>query len=214
MPSHELTVWGIGTPRTLRVHWILLEFGLDYDWHPIGPRTGETISREFLALNPKHKIPVLQHDDLVLTESAAIIEYISDAFEAPEEFFVPADPIRRAKLNEWCYFSMMELDTLSMYVVRQHDDLREIYGEAPNAVENAKRAFSEMTNALFADFDSTYLMTEGFSIADILFASCLGFASKRNIDLPACLIDYMSRISQRPAYQAARRRNFPDTAIS
>lgn len=89
----------------MRVHWMLLEFGLDYESCAIGARTGETMSEEFLALNPRH-------GTLVLRESAAIISYISDAFEAPEGFFAPADDIRRARLSEWCYFVMTELDAL------------------------------------------------------------------------------------------------------
>ena len=29
MESTDLTVWGVGTPRTMRVHWMLLELGLE-----------------------------------------------------------------------------------------------------------------------------------------------------------------------------------------
>ena len=59
--SHDLTVWGIGTSRTMRVHWMLLELGLEYECHPIQSRTGETRTDEFKRLNPRHKIPVLRH---------------------------------------------------------------------------------------------------------------------------------------------------------
>lgn len=138
MTNNGLTVWGIGTPRTLRAHWILAEFGLKYDCRPITSRSGETTTPEFLALNPKHKIPVLQHGDRVLTESAAIVTYISEAFEPPAGFFVPTDATRRATLNEWCFFIMTELDALSMYVIRKHQDLHALYGTAPAAVEAAK----------------------------------------------------------------------------
>jgi len=211
MSGHELTVWGIGTPRTMRVHWMLLEFGLAYESRPIGPRTGETMSEEFLALNPRHKIPVLQHRDLVLCESAAIINYVMDAFEAPEGFFVPKDAARRAKLNEWCYFVMTELDALSIYVIRKHEGLADIYGEAPNAVAAARETFREQTHALFEEFNDAYLMPEGFSIADILMASCLHTAQHWDFDLPACLIDYMERIRRRPAYVDASLRNYPES---
>jgi glutathione S-transferase len=210
MSGQDLTVWGIGTPRTMRVHWMLLEFGLDYESRPIGPRTGETTSEEFLALNPRHKIPVLQHGELTLCESAAIINYIGDTFEAPEGFFVPVNDARRAKLNEWCYFVMTELDALSIYVMRKHEDLAEIYGEAPNAVRAARETFRDQTSALFKDFDDGYLMPEGFSIADILLATCLHSALPRGVNVPVCLVDYMERINQRPAYTAAMKRNFPN----
>ena len=63
----DVILWGVGTSRTMRAHWMLLELGVDYRFHAIGPRTGETQSGEFLRLNPRHKIPVLQHGSLVLS---------------------------------------------------------------------------------------------------------------------------------------------------
>ncbi len=78
--THDLTLWGEGTSRTLRAHWMLLELGLDYLCHPIRSRTGETLSEEFKQLNPRHKIPVLRDRTFVLTESAAIIQYLCDKF--------------------------------------------------------------------------------------------------------------------------------------
>ena len=92
----DLTVWGIGTSRTMRVHWMLMELGLDYHFHPIQSRTGETRTEEFLRRNPKHKIPVLQHGAHVLTESAAIVTYLSEVFAPPDGLYVPGDPLGAA----------------------------------------------------------------------------------------------------------------------
>ena len=62
----------------MRAHWMLLELGLDYECHPLQSRTGETHTDAFKRLNPRHKIPVLRHGALVLTESAAILQYLSE----------------------------------------------------------------------------------------------------------------------------------------
>jgi glutathione S-transferase len=78
--AHDLTLWGAGTARTMRAHWMLLELGLEYEFHPLHARTGETQTDEFKRLNPRHKIPVLRHGSFVLTESAAIIQYLSETF--------------------------------------------------------------------------------------------------------------------------------------
>ena len=85
----------------MRPHWMLLELGLEYEFHAIGSRTGETKTDEFMRLNPRHKIPVLRHNSFVLTESAAIIQYLSETFGNPELMGVPKDPESRAALNEW-----------------------------------------------------------------------------------------------------------------
>ena len=212
MADTTLTVWGIGTPRTLRAHWILAEFGLTYDRRPITSRSGETKTPEFLALNPKHKIPVLQHGDRVLTESAAIVTYVSEAFAAPDRFYVPTDAAARATLNEWCFFIMTELDALSLYVIRKHADLHDIYGEAPGAIAAAKDNFVDLTSALFdgGRGDQEFLMPDGMSVADILLTTCIQSARRRQIAVPDYLIDYNERMIQRPAFQEALAINTPE----
>ena len=101
----------------MRVHWMLRELGLDYTCHPIRSRSGETQSAGFAALNPKRKIPVLRHGDLVVTESAAIVAYLAASFELPAGFYRPSNAAERAKLDEWCYFVMTELDAHSLYCI-------------------------------------------------------------------------------------------------
>ena len=55
----NLTLWGVGTSRTIRPHWAMHELGLAYTTKPIGPRTGETKTAEYTKLNPRQKIPLL-----------------------------------------------------------------------------------------------------------------------------------------------------------
>ncbi len=210
--SHDLTVWGIGTSRTMRVHWMLLELGLEYECHPIQSRTGETHTDEFKRLNPRHKIPVLRHGSFVLTESAAIIQYLSETFPHSTEVYVPSDAASRARLNEWCYFIMSELDAGSLYVVRRHDGLKQIYGEAPAAVESAKSYFLHNIDAMAARIggDNTYLFGEQLSVADILLMTCLDWAASCGIPLPETVSHYRQRVALRPAYQAALKKNFAE----
>jgi glutathione S-transferase len=59
MEETELNLWGMGTVRNFRVHWMLKEMKLDYTFHPVHPRSGETYTEEFLKINPRRKVPVL-----------------------------------------------------------------------------------------------------------------------------------------------------------
>ncbi|MBI3800931.1 MAG: glutathione S-transferase family protein [Deltaproteobacteria bacterium] len=210
--SHDLTVWGVGTSRTMRVHWMLLELGLEYECHPLQSRTGETRTDEFKRLNPRHKIPVLRHGSVVLTESAAIIQYLSETFPNSAEVYVPSDAVSRARLNEWCYFVMTELDAGSLYVVRRHDGLKQIYGEAPTAVESAKGYFLHNLAAMSARIggDNTYLLGDQLSVADILLMTCLDWAPSCGIVLPEPWSHYRQRVALRPAYRAALKKNFAE----
>ena len=208
--SPDLTVWGVGTSRTMRAHWMLLELGLEYECHAIQSRTGETHTDEFKRLNPRHKIPVLRHGSLVLTESAAIIQYLSETFPHSPEVYVPSDAVSRARLNEWCYFILSELDAGSLYVVRRHDGLKQIYGEAPTAVESAKSYFLHNLEAMTARIggDNTYLLGDRLSVADILLMTCLDWALSCGISLPETVSSYRRQVALRPAYQAALKENF------
>lgn len=215
MSNGDLTVWGIGTSRTMRVHWMLMELGLNYAFHAIQSRTGETMTDEFLRLNPKHKIPVLQHGSHVLTESAAIITYLSEAFETPDDFYVPDDPLGRSRLNEWCSFIMMELDAVSLYVIRRHGDLSDIYGVAPRAVESAEEYFADSAGAVMKKLPNRFdtVMPEGMSVADILMVTCIDYAGARDIAIPHPLMAYQRRHIQRPGYRRAFARNYPDRPL-
>ena len=211
MESTDLTVWGVGTSRTMRVHWMLKELGLAYECHPIQSRTGETLTDEFRRLNPWHKIPVLRHGSLVLTESAAIIHYLSETVANAHEVYVPSEAVGQARLHEWCSFILSELDAGSLYVVRRHDGLKHMYGEAPSVVASAKSYFLHNLEAMAARIgsDGFYLFGEKLSAADILLMTCLDWAVSCGIALPETVMHYQQRVALRPAYQAALKKNFP-----
>jgi glutathione S-transferase len=208
--AHDLTLWGTGTGRTMRAHWMLLELGLEYQFNPIQSRSGETLTDEFMRLNPRHKIPVLRHGQFVLTESAAIIQYLSESFADSEKLYVPEDARSRATLNEWCYFIVSELDAASLYVMRRHDGLKHVYGEAPGAVEAARKYFLHNLEAMASRVANggPYLFGARFSAADILLMTCLDWAMSSQIALPGPFLNYRQRVRQRPAYRAALERKF------
>lgn len=207
--ASDLVLWGAGTSRTIRPLWMLAELGIDYEHHPIGSRTGETLTHDFRQLNPRHKIPVLQHKSFVLTESAAIVQYLAETFADPRKLYVPDDATSRATLNEWCYFIISELDATSLYVMRRHDGLTHIYGKAPTAVAAAKTYFLHNLEAMApAIADATpYLFGDRLSAADILLVTCLDWAAFVGIQLPAVVSQYRNRIAERPPYQTAMKTN-------
>jgi glutathione S-transferase len=210
----SLALWGVGSARALRVHWMLAELGLPYVSHRIQSRTGETTTDEYLKLNPRHKIPTLRHGTLLMGESAAIVHYLSERFETPADFYAPADAAARAKIYEWCYFVMNELDGHTLYVIRRHVGLKHIYGEAPEAVVSAKTYFREQIEAVEPSFRTAghFLFCEQPSIADILLTTCLDWAASVEIPLPDSVMAYRERMSRRPAYVVAKRRNDPTVA--
>ena len=127
----DLTLWGVGTSRTIRPHWAMHELNLSYKTRPIGPRTGETKTPEYTRLNPRQKVPLLQDGDFCIGESAAIVAYLSQTYSSPERALVPQRQRDYAAWLEWCFFIVTELDSTSLYVMRRHsaDALGPIYGD-------------------------------------------------------------------------------------
>jgi glutathione S-transferase len=62
-------------------------------------QAGEQHSPAYRALNPRGVVPTLVHDGAVLTESAAILEYLDDVF--PEPALRPTDPVMRQRMRAW-----------------------------------------------------------------------------------------------------------------
>ncbi len=200
-----MIVWGVGTPRTLRVHWTLAELGLSCSTRPIQSRTGETLTDEYTALNQRQKIPVLQDGDVTLTESAAIATYLADRYGKPDAPLMPVDANDRAHCFEWCYFSLTELDATSLYVLRRHEGLPKIYGEAPAANTAARLYFQKQMRSVDHALEDrrTFIVAHQFSIADIMLCSCLTWAQALDIPIAAHVAAYNERMKARPAYQAA-----------
>ncbi|MDE0443369.1 MAG: glutathione S-transferase family protein [Gammaproteobacteria bacterium] len=200
-----ITLWGVGTSRTLRPHWALAELGVEYVSKPIGPRTGETQTTEFRVLNPKEKVPVLVDGDLVLTESAAIVTYLGDRFGG---LTPDTGTVGRARYNEWLSYILMELDAHTLYVMRKHGDLKHLYGEAPAALDAARAGFEKQLRwARPRIEEADYLVGEAFTGADIVMTTCLDWAVAYGFKLDEPFHVYRSRQHRRPAFNAAMRRN-------
>lgn len=205
-------LWGVGTSRTMRAHWMLAELDLPYERRAITSRSGETLTPEYTQLNPSQKIPALQEGDFVLTESAAIVNYLATTYGAARNLCPPVAPRERARYDQWCFFAMMELDANTLYVIRKHEDLPHLYGDAPNALRAARDGFVRQAKAAVARLDGApYVLGDAFSGADILFTTCLNGAIRRKIALPDVLHDYLKRTTAREAYQRALRLNQPGT---
>jgi glutathione S-transferase len=201
----KLILWGATTSRTMRAHWALAELGLSYERRPIEPRTGETKTEEFTALTARQKIPLLQDGDLILTESAAIIAYLSDQYGNNENRLVPLDPRERAVCLEWNFFVISELDAASLYVIRRHERLKHIYGHAPVANEAAAQYFvAQMRSVDRALGDGRPFITGSrFGAADIVLSTCLSWAGQYGVPVSDVANEYNARLKTRPAYPQA-----------
>ena len=206
----SIKIWGAGTPRSMRPIWLAEELALDYELAPIGPRTGETRTPEYTRMNRKQKIPFLSDGNVQLSESLAICRYLLSAYPNGQ-VFLPESPEARAKEDEWCCYIFGELDETSLYVMRRHGDLADIYGASEEVVAAAAEYLKRHLNVLADHLEGReYLMREGFSLPDLLLTTCLDWAIFYGVELPASIAAYRESIAQRPAYLKAMQINYPD----
>lgn len=214
----KLTLWGAGTGRTVRAHWAMFELGLAYTSKPIGPRTGETKTAEFTALNPRQKVPLLQDGDFCIGESAAIVAYLSRTYSTRDRALIPEKQRDYAAWLEWCFFIVAELDATSLYVMRRHraDGLGTIYGIAPEVVARAGEYFREQLRHVEVALSDgrRYLMGDQFTSADILLTTCLEWAITYDVGVCDNALPYLERIQARPAYRLGQEANIPLVPIT
>ena len=207
--SKNRILWGVGTSRTIRAHWALIELNLSYKTEIIRTRTTDTETAAFKSVNPRQKIPVLQDGTLTMGESAAIVTYLAESYSTEQVNLIPDNPKARAKYFEWMSFICMELDATSLYVLRRHWSLPEIYGDSPVANKASEEYFNRMITAAdkLKSPKQKYLLETGFSGVDILMTTTLKWAIDYNQKIPNDFMEYLDHMVNRPAYIAALEAN-------
>jgi len=184
---------------SLTPHIILHEAGLAFETEKVDFATKKTdAGADYLALNPKGYVPLLQLDDgQMLTEVAAIVQYLGD--RAPEKRLVPpSGTMERYRLQEWLSYISSEL----------HKGFNPLFN--PKAPEEWKILVKEML-ARRIDFiakhleGKDYLMGETFTVADAYLFNVMNWARLVKVDLTPwpVLKTFSERVAARPAVRAA-----------
>ncbi len=88
----------------------LYEAGADANYMEVDPKTKVVLNdgSDFRKVNPLGLVPTLRTDDgVVLTENAAILQYVADRF--PKAGIAAGPGIERSKLQQWLCFIGTEL---------------------------------------------------------------------------------------------------------
>lgn len=201
-----LKVYGCPNTRSLRVTWLLEELGFEYTYQLVNLQTGEHKSEAFVQKNPVARIPVLETDHGVLSESGAIVSYLA-ALKPEAELIPTASAYRRAVYDQWLLFTLTELEQ-PLWTMAKHQFAlpaeQRCAAVIPSAQWEFQRALTSLSQGLG---DKPYMLGERFTALDILVAHTLfwGMAYKQPIEQKN-LADYIGRMAVRPALAAARER--------
>ncbi len=184
---------------SLAPHIILRELGGHFDLDLVDLTAKKTAEdKDFLAINPKGYVPVLQLDDQqILTEGPAIMQYLAD--RAPEKGLAPAPgTMARYRLVEAMNYISSEI----------HKTFTPLFGEnTPEETQQTYRATLtrriEIVEARLKQAD--YFVGEHFTIADAYLFTTLSWSRYIKFDLspwPA-VTAYLERIAQRASVHDA-----------
>ncbi|NNE21667.1 MAG: glutathione S-transferase [Rhizobiales bacterium] len=90
-----------------KIRNILSILGLDYDKVTINLLKGEQRAPAFVQLNPRHKVPVLDDDGVIVSDSAAILVYLARKYGRDDLY--PNEPAALAEIQKWLSFSVNEV---------------------------------------------------------------------------------------------------------
>ena len=161
------TVVGRVRSRAFRVMWALQELGVEYRHIDAGPQSDEAKS-----YHPYGKIPVLVTGDEALTDSVAIMSYLSDKHGG---LGYPAGTIERARLDAMLHYLNEELDA-PLWLIARHSAILPEDKRVPGVIPVTKEQVAQNLDGLADRIKGEWLMGEDFTIADILAVHCLGWA--------------------------------------
>ena len=189
------------TPNGRKVSIALEELGLAYEVVPVNLGENAQLKPEFLALNPNHKIPVLDDDGLVIWESGAILLHLAEKYGAASS----CRPTPRAA----CRPSSTRSSRPAASARTSGASARSCASPRPSAIPRWSQIFGDEVKRLLGVIDRIlsdgrpYLAGE-YSIGDIMHYPWLTFLVALKMpmmmELPR-VVAWIERIGARPAVQ-------------
>ena len=205
-----LTVHHLGVSQSERIVWLCEELGIPYDLKLYERRADNRMAPdEYKALHPMGIAPVITDGDVILGESAAIMDYIIAKYGDGRLALTKDDPAFADYLF-WYHFAngtMLPSGSTAMYM--------SILGVAPDTPIGT--ALMSRTNKAHAIVEARlgevpYFAGDQFTAADIIMVFGLTtmrvFAPRDLTPFPN-IRAYLARIGERPAYRRAMAKGDP-----
>lgn len=213
-----LTIYGVYRSRASRVYWMAEELGLAFTSVPVlqarrleNPLAADaplnTLSPEFVAINPLGLIPSIKDGGVIMHESLAITLYLarkdggSLAGQTVEE---------DGLITMWTLWAANEVEPHTVKMVLTYDNGKENTEEGQATIAVSCRSLKKPLAMLDAHLaTSDYLVGGRFTAADLNLAEVMRYAQSEQylFDTHPHIAAWIKRCQSRPAYlamQAAR----------
>jgi glutathione S-transferase len=196
-----LRIYGSAKSRTLRTLWMVGELDLAYDQKDYLPRAPETRTPEYRALNPNGRVPTIDDDGFILSESMAINFYLAKKHKSP---LYPSDPKHEALALQWSLWETDRLDRQIVNYQRHTKDLPEAERKPQIAEESWKEVAESFDVLETALAKSPWLAGPAFSVGDLNVAGALFRALSVDTSKWPRLTDWLNKCWERPAAKKAK----------
>ena len=181
--------------RSSRIIWLLEELGAPYQIKLTDiPRMDGSGASDPANPHPDKKVPAIVHDGVVISESVAIILYLTDLF--PDAGLGPkiGDRLRGPYLTWLAYYAGVAEPVITMEFAN--------LGNNPDVQRTFTNRAAVDRRILGALKAGPYILGERFSGADILIAS-MGQWMRNMLPADSIVDEYLSRCGTRPALARA-----------
>ena len=180
-------------------HIALEEAGAQFEPIRVNLKDGEQRKPEYLALNPKGRVPTLVTDRGILTETPAILAWIGQTFADAK--LVPGDPFEFAEVQAFNSYLCS-----TVHVAHAHKGRGARWTDDPAAQDALKAYVPKSVGACFELIESEmfkgpWVMGDAFTICDPYLFTLAQWLEGDGID-PARfpkVLDHRNRMQQRPA---------------
>ncbi len=197
-----LTLYYAKGTCSLASHIALEEAGLEYRAERVDLASKAQQTPEYLAINPKGRVPALATEKGVLTETPAILTYI--AALAPEAGLGLADDaFAHARLQSFMAYMNSTVHPAHAHRLRGSrwtDDPAAIEALKVKVPENMRAGFALIQNEIF---EGPFVFGETYTVADPYLFTVAGWLEGDGVDIaefPA-INAHRQRMAERPAVQ-------------
>lgn len=199
-----LKIHHLNNSRSQRILWLLEELGVAYEIvHHQRDAATNLAPPSLLAVHPLGKSPVIDDDNFVVAESAAIVEYLCERHEGAH--LVPARGTEsHVRYLQWLHFaegSAMTPILLRLYTARLGDAAAPLH---PRINQQLESHFQYMEDSIEP---SGFFVGGGLTGADIMliFPAEIAVAQGFDAKMPK-LTAFVKMVHAMPSYQAALKK--------
>ena len=162
---------------------------------------------DFMRRNPAGKVPVLQLDGIIMSESAAICEYIEET--RPEPSLMPSDPVQRLevrRLVSWFDDKFHdEVTSKLLYERVNKKGMKQGFPDSRNVKDGAKAIKYHIDYMAWLLDHRRWLAGDVMTLADFAAAahlSSLDYISDVDWNRSDVVKDWYAKIKSRPAFRS------------